>query len=197
MEELFDIRHAGLVKSQRFTDHYDRVSNAIRRYLGDRYGFDGLECTTRETLALLRDVRPQIAVMPHISGFLRQADLVKFARLTPTAAECTQALELGEEIVQRTVPAPGERTLVPGAEPPEDDADDASAEGDSAPKPPRAGEDSGRQPVSPAQPATAPEPVDSLRPVSSPKAEPATVEPPVDDPTPSESHSEPPAGGKR
>lgn len=128
LEELFDIRHAGLVKALRFTDHYDRVSNAIRRYLGDRYGFDGLECTTRETLTLLREVRPEIGVMQQISGFLRQADLVKFARLTPTAEECSQVLDLGEEIVRRTVPAPGEQTFVPATESPGDDAqDDADA----------------------------------------------------------------------
>ena len=54
LEELFDLEHAGLVKSERFAEHFDRVSDCVRKYLGDRYGFDGLESTTRETLAVLR-----------------------------------------------------------------------------------------------------------------------------------------------
>ena len=40
-----------------------------------------------------------------IERFMRKADLVKFARLTPTAEECRTALDLGEEIVRRTIPA--------------------------------------------------------------------------------------------
>jgi hypothetical protein len=102
---LHDIRHAGLIDAGRFDEHFDRVSFAVRQYLGDRYGFDGLESTTREMLNVLRRVTPPIATLPQIQTFLRKADLVKFARLTPTAAECQVALDAGEEIVQRTVPA--------------------------------------------------------------------------------------------
>lgn len=104
LEELHDIRHAGLIKQQRFSEHYDRVSDAMRQYLGDRYGFDGLESTTREALAVLADVTPPIEPMDKIRAFLRQADLVKFARLTPTEEECELALVRGEEIVRNTMP---------------------------------------------------------------------------------------------
>jgi hypothetical protein len=109
IEELFDIRHAGLIKQQRFAVHFDRVSSAIRKYLGERFGFDGLECTTRETLLLLNEVRPEIVVLDTIRAFLRQADLVKFARLTPTEEECEQALERAERIVRQTIPLPGQQ----------------------------------------------------------------------------------------
>jgi hypothetical protein len=105
LEELHDIRLAGLVDAGRFAEQFDRVSFAIRRYLGDRYGFDGLESTTREILGVLRRVVPPVAVLPQIQTFLRHADLVKFARLTPTAAECREALEQGEHIVRKTIPA--------------------------------------------------------------------------------------------
>ena len=103
-EELHDLRLARLVDDQRFTEHFDRVSFTIRKYLGDRYGFDGLESTTREILSVLRRVVPPVAGLELIERFLRKADLVKFARLTPNAEECTVALEQGEEMVQRTVP---------------------------------------------------------------------------------------------
>lgn len=104
IEALFDIQQARLIEAGRLDEHFERVAQVIRRYVGDRYGFDGLESTTRETLAVLVRITPAIVVLPEIEAFLRQADLVKFARLTPTAAECEVASSRGEEIVRRTVP---------------------------------------------------------------------------------------------
>lgn len=113
LEELHDIRHAGLIRQQRFSEHFDRVSDAIRQYLGDRFGFDGLESTTREALTVLETVRPPIESMDQVRAFLRQADLVKFANLTPTEDECELALSRGEEIVKSTMPALGPSALGP------------------------------------------------------------------------------------
>ncbi len=104
LEELYDLRHAELVKAERFVEHFDRVSHIVRKYCGERYGFDGLESTTREMVGVLRRVVPPIPVLQPIEHFLRQADLVKFAKLTPDAEECTTALQSAEEIVRKTVP---------------------------------------------------------------------------------------------
>ncbi|MBK7586050.1 MAG: hypothetical protein IPI67_38430 [Myxococcales bacterium] len=119
IEELVDLRARELVKNERFSEHYARVSHIVRKYCGDRYGFDGLESTTREMLSVLRRVIPAIVVLPEIEESLRHADLVKFARLTPSADECREALERAENIVRRTVPLLTEPRLPPpGAEPP-------------------------------------------------------------------------------
>ncbi len=104
LEELAAVRAARLIELGRLDEHFDRVSDAVRLYLGGRYGFDGLESTTREVLATLERVVPRIPVLPEVESFLRHADLVKFARLTPTGQECSEALELGEAIVHRTMP---------------------------------------------------------------------------------------------
>ena len=106
LEELRDLRHAGLIAAGRFAEHYDRVSDTLRKYLGDRYGFDGLESTTREALVVLRAVDPAVVTLDEITHFLRQADLVKFARLTPSEEECERVLEVAEQIVERTMPPP-------------------------------------------------------------------------------------------
>ncbi len=106
LEELFDVRVAQLVEQGRFAEHFDRVSDAVRRYLGARYGFDGLETTTREAMSALRRVSPFIGVLPDIDSFLQNADLVKFAKLSPTEPECHSALGSAEEIVRRTMPLP-------------------------------------------------------------------------------------------
>jgi hypothetical protein len=106
LEELFDVRIAQLVEQGRFAEHFDRVSDAVRRYLGARYGFDGLETTTHEAMVALRKVTPRIGVLADVEAFLRDADLVKFAKITPTEAECHGALEGAEGLVRRTMPQP-------------------------------------------------------------------------------------------
>jgi hypothetical protein len=105
LEELFDIRNAGLVQAGRLAEHFDRVSDVTRKYLGNVFGFDGLESTTRETLHSLRSVEPRIAILSEIEQFLLEADLVKFARQVPSESQCESALVKADEIVQKTRPA--------------------------------------------------------------------------------------------
>ncbi len=119
MEELFDIRNAGLISAGRYAEHFDRVSDTVRKYLGALYEFDGLESTTREVLQRLRRVAPGLPVLGELEAFLRNADLVKFARLTPTEVQCERALAEAEHIVTSTRPAPApsvpDTTPVPGS----------------------------------------------------------------------------------
>ncbi|HEY4105509.1 MAG TPA: hypothetical protein VGM44_16535 [Polyangiaceae bacterium] len=103
LEALHDIRHAGLTREGRFSELFDRVSDVLRRYLGDRYGYDGLESTTREALGSLRTVSPAIEDLGGIETFMRDADLVKFAQLTPSEGECMDLLARAEHIVTRTI----------------------------------------------------------------------------------------------
>jgi hypothetical protein len=123
LEALHDIRHAGLTREGRFAEHFDRVSDVLRRYLGDRYGYDGLESTTREALGSLRLITPAINDMRGIETFMRDADLVKFAQLTPSEGECLDLLARAEDIVTRTIEvapvAPALATQAPNNAPPD------------------------------------------------------------------------------
>lgn len=104
-EELFAIRYAGLTKDARYAEHYDRISDAVRKYLGGRYGFDGLETTTREMTHVLKRIEPPVVELATIFGFLDECDLVKFARFTPSDEDCTRILDRAEYIVRVTIPA--------------------------------------------------------------------------------------------
>ena len=112
LEELERIRKSKMLVEGRTGEYFDRVSEAVRAYLGGRYGFEetlelgknGLETTTAEMLDLLKRVRPPVQELPRIKAFLDDCDLVKFARLEPTEALCVEALERGEQIVRRTIP---------------------------------------------------------------------------------------------
>jgi hypothetical protein len=129
LEELFDVRHAGLVAEGRLAEHFDRVSDIVRKYLGARFGFDGLESTTREALAVLRKATPRIGPLDAIETFLRQADLVKFAKTVPTAEDGELALVRAEHIVRETLPAlPEGPPAKPGAESASAEAEGASTE---------------------------------------------------------------------
>jgi hypothetical protein len=140
LEALHDIRHAGLTLEGRFAEVFDRVSDVLRRYLGDRYGYDGLESTTREALVALRQVSPGIEDLGGIEKFMRDADLVKFARLTPSEEECLDLLARAEGIVTRTIVITQELPALPspgaasgsGTDGEESDTD---ADPDSSPEP--------------------------------------------------------------
>jgi hypothetical protein len=114
LEELDAIRRSELLPERRFGEHFDRVSDCVRRYLGARYGFDGLETTTDEMRSLLRRVRPPVPELATIGAFLADCDLVKFARVEPAEQDCLDALARGETIVRRTMPAATEASPAPG-----------------------------------------------------------------------------------
>jgi hypothetical protein len=103
-EELHAARHAGLVPQARYAEHYDRVSDAARKYLGGMYGFDGLETTSYEMVATLETVTPRVVDLDAVGSFLSECDLVKFAKYTPSEADCWQILDRAETIVRVTMP---------------------------------------------------------------------------------------------
>jgi hypothetical protein len=104
LDELDTIRRSKLIAEDRTAEYFDRVSNCVRKYLGARYGFDGLESTTDEMRAVLKRIRPQVPGLKRIAVFLEECDLVKFARAVPDGEACLEALARGEEIVRTTIP---------------------------------------------------------------------------------------------
>jgi hypothetical protein len=85
---------------------YFSVSEVIRDYLGARFGFDSLEMTTEELIEELRRRAPRELVLGEVSGWLTACDLVKFAKISPSATEARGALETAIRIVESTRPRP-------------------------------------------------------------------------------------------
>jgi hypothetical protein len=104
LAELDAIRGSSLLADGKADEYFDRVSDTVRKYLGARYGFDGLESTTDEMRLTLKRVRPPILKLGDIATFLEDCDLVKFARVLPTEDDCLAALDRGEAIVRGTIP---------------------------------------------------------------------------------------------
>ncbi|MDB4943855.1 MAG: hypothetical protein JWP97_3389, partial [Labilithrix sp.] len=136
LEKLEHVRRAGLLDEGRDAEYFDRVSDAVRGYLGARFGFDGLESTSDEILASLKKqaggfVRLETAEadamgaptpgvpLAEIRSFLGDCDLVKFANLRPSPEQCSSALVSGEHIIRATMPFshPGAALGRPAAQP--------------------------------------------------------------------------------
>lgn len=81
---------------------YFRLSEIIRGYLGELYGFDALESTTPELLAALRSRMTPGLPVQEVSSFAESSDFVRYAKTEPTVDECKAHLELAYRIVHST-----------------------------------------------------------------------------------------------
>lgn len=103
LEELERIREADLPGRGLVKEYYSRVSDAVRRYLENRFGLRAPERTTEEFLQ-------EMATTSHLSGdqqnlvtaFLAEADLVKFARYGPTEKEMAGVFAAAVRLVEET-----------------------------------------------------------------------------------------------
>lgn len=103
LRELAALRALDLPGKGRTKQLYLRLSEIVRRYLGERFAFNAIDLTTPELLAALRRLEAVGLDYGGFEAFCREADLVKFARLEPTDAECVGALDAARSFVERTV----------------------------------------------------------------------------------------------
>jgi hypothetical protein len=81
------------------------LSEIVRVYLGERFGFNAIDLTSDELVAGLKAREAGGAQGLEAAAFARQVaweDLVKFARVEPTEAECLAAIEFASQLVERT-----------------------------------------------------------------------------------------------
>lgn len=91
----------------RVKDFYFRLSEIIRGYLGERYGFEALECTSSELMASLRRLSTPGLPEDKLMRFVSESDMVKYARADASADACRDALAFGYSLIDTTyVPPP-------------------------------------------------------------------------------------------
>ncbi|MGZ6143364.1 MAG: hypothetical protein ACXWLM_08495 [Myxococcales bacterium] len=89
-----------------------RLSEIVRGYLGARLEFNALDLTTAEFLEILHKRRLMGLDLAELEEEVRWEDLVKFAKVEPTAEECLRGIRRAESMVRHTRPL---RALSPGA----------------------------------------------------------------------------------
>jgi hypothetical protein len=96
-----------------------QLSEAIREYLGGRFGFDSLELTIEELVARMQCVPAEElrgVLGSEIEGWLSGCDLVKFAKVSPSPEQARGALETAIRMVEATRPRPAPPALPPDPE---------------------------------------------------------------------------------
>ncbi|MHC4769438.1 MAG: hypothetical protein ACYTEI_12095 [Planctomycetota bacterium] len=95
-----------LIEESRFHEFYFRLTDIVRQYIERRFSIMAPEQTTDEFLVqartspVLSDEHKDV-----LGGFLRAADMVKFARHQPTADEAGRAFAGARTFVDETAPA--------------------------------------------------------------------------------------------
>lgn len=105
IEKLRALRARGNFALDAYRPFSFAVAEAVREYLGARYGFESLELTTTELLdALAARAGHLVAGETDLVKFLRDTDLIKFANVGSTDAEALRLLDVAEAIVLSTAP---------------------------------------------------------------------------------------------
>ncbi len=106
LDELARIDGLALPQQGRFKEHYTLVTDALRLYLERQHA---IPATDRTTAELKRDLAAS-SLQPehnrHIINLFADADLVKFAKVTPEPDEAAQLTSQARSLVNLTRPAP-------------------------------------------------------------------------------------------
>ena len=116
LEKLHAVETDDLLSQGLFMEYYVRVSEAVREYLGNRYGFNGLDMTTEEIRYAMRHYRLPGELGEHfLEHLMNECDMVKFAKYAPASGEQEQALHQAFRLVEITklviAPTPDDPTL--------------------------------------------------------------------------------------
>ena len=84
-----------------------RISDILRHYIENRFGYQAPERTTEEFLTELSQARSQKNTFPGnhktlLADFLTHCDLVKFAKHEPTPAESEKTVSICREFIEKT-----------------------------------------------------------------------------------------------
>ena len=81
--------------------YFTQLTDILRTYLHDRFGFNAMEMTTPEIIDQLRKSNDEQALR-ELKDILQTADLVKFARLAPAMTERERSLLQAADYVRQT-----------------------------------------------------------------------------------------------
>lgn len=84
-----------------FKQFYINLGDAIREYFEDLYHIPALESTSREILYELNRLSVDDELIDKTKAVLQEADMVKFAKFTPTEAQAEKALDKAYAFLKR------------------------------------------------------------------------------------------------
>ena len=114
MKEIEQIKADKMVTSENSKEYYTKLTDTIRKYIEERYGFSAMEMTSSEIIAKLVEVQDEGALSELRHLFLT-ADLVKFAKYSTLINENDMNLVNAIEFINQTKleNVPVEETIKP------------------------------------------------------------------------------------
>ena len=94
-------KESKVAETRNFKLFYSKVGDAIRAYFEDLYNIPALECTSRELLRYLDAYGVDDTLTEKTRQILKKADLVKFAKFTPTLEDAWQTHDYAIEFLER------------------------------------------------------------------------------------------------
>ncbi|MGM0558497.1 MAG: BatD family protein, partial [Myxococcota bacterium] len=92
LEKLSSLSPGDLLERGQYMIFYVRMSEAVREYLGRRYGFRGTELTTTEILDHLEEVDwPDSLAYEDVRDWMQHCDLIKFSGMVPSKQDADDA----------------------------------------------------------------------------------------------------------
>jgi hypothetical protein len=117
-QALSSLKAEELPAKGRVKEFYFRLSEILRAYLGERYAFEALECTSSELIASLRKLRTPGLPEEQLMRFVSESDLVKYAKAEASPESCAQSIAFGYELVEKTYVPPAPASPTPPAHAP-------------------------------------------------------------------------------
>ncbi len=101
---LEKIRNQKLWQSGRYKEYYSDITDTLRIYMEQQYGFGAMEMTSSEILGELRSVHHEERLLSAMRDLFEISDLVKFAKAVPSAEECETAYFDAFYYIEQTKP---------------------------------------------------------------------------------------------
>lgn len=115
ISEIEELRQSGGPHSEDAKEYYTRLTDILREYINDRFGFNATEMTSYEIMERLEESRDKES-LDELRNLLSTADMVKFAKFKPMLNENDQNLVNALEFVNDTKIEVSEDELQPKVE---------------------------------------------------------------------------------
>ncbi len=101
MQKIEQIREDRLVQSENSKEYYTQLTDALRQYISERFGFNAMEMTSGEIIEHLEKDN-DVEALNELRSLFQTADLVKFAKYTTLINENDRNLLTAVEYIDKT-----------------------------------------------------------------------------------------------
>lgn len=115
LDGIEELRRSGLASGDNPKQYYTRLTDLLREYINERFGFNATEMTSDEILEHLRKHRDKDSLQ-ELANLLSTSDLVKFAKFKPMIGENDRNLLGAVEFIKETMVEVAEEELMPKEE---------------------------------------------------------------------------------